>query len=151
MMMGTADLLIALGTSFSVHTGIATYIPTIQVDHDRMTLGKFSPADVPLWGDIGVTLKNLSENPELKPEGRNDLKKDIARRWKNWRKEKKRRRADTSERGINSAIIFELLSQLVPDDAIIAVDVGLDQATYSVTSADGATPVTTSTAFPSRA
>jgi len=129
VMMGTADLLIALGTSFSVHTGIATYIPTIQVDHDRMTLGKFNPTDVPLWGDIGVTLKNLSENPELKPQGRNDLKKEIARRWKNWRKEKERRRADTSERGINSAIIFELLSHLAPDNAIISVDVGNN--TYS--------------------
>jgi thiamine pyrophosphate-dependent acetolactate synthase large subunit-like protein len=39
VMMGKADLLIVLGASFSVHTGIADYIPTIQVDRDPMILG----------------------------------------------------------------------------------------------------------------
>ena len=38
IMMGTADLLIVLGASFSVHTGIAEYIPTIQIDYDKITL-----------------------------------------------------------------------------------------------------------------
>ena len=36
-----ADALLVLGASFSNHTGIATWVPTIQVDFDRMTLGKF--------------------------------------------------------------------------------------------------------------
>ena len=55
--MARSDCLLVLGASFSNHTGIATYVPTIQVDLDRMMLGKFHPVDVPLWGDIGVTLR----------------------------------------------------------------------------------------------
>ena len=35
---------------------IPTWVPTIQVDLDRMMLGKFHPVEVPLWGDIGRTL-----------------------------------------------------------------------------------------------
>ena len=57
--MGRSDCLLVLGASFSDHTGIATYVPTIQVDFDRMMLGKFHPVDVPLWGDIGRTLELL--------------------------------------------------------------------------------------------
>lgn len=37
------------------------------------------------------------------------------------------------------------VNELRQGDVIIAVDVGLDQATYSVTSANNASPVTTST------
>ena len=48
--MARSDCLLVLGASFSNHTGIATYVPTIQVDFDRMTLGKFHPVDVPLVG-----------------------------------------------------------------------------------------------------
>ena len=57
--MARSDCLLVLGASFSNHTGIATCVPTIQVDLDRMTLGKFHPVDVPLWGDIGRTLALL--------------------------------------------------------------------------------------------
>src|SRR6185503_20924791 len=59
--MGQSDLLIVLGASFSNHTGISTKKKTIQVDIDRMTLGKFHPVTVPLWGEIGTTLKRFNE------------------------------------------------------------------------------------------
>jgi thiamine pyrophosphate-dependent acetolactate synthase large subunit-like protein/nitrite reductase/ring-hydroxylating ferredoxin subunit len=129
MMMGTADLLIVLGASFSVHTGIAEYIPTIQVDHDPMMLGKFHPVTVPLWGDIGVTISQIKKSDKLKEVARLDIKNEIARRWENWRAEKKRRAMDISKRGINSAAVFEQLSLLTPDNAVICVDVGNN--TYS--------------------
>ena len=128
-MMGTADLLITFGTSFSVHTGIAEYIPTIQVDRDRMTLGKFYPVEVPLWGDIGVTIDQLLADEHLAPPARPQLRKEISTRWGKWRKEKERRRAEQSTTGLNSASIFEALGNLAPADAIIAVDVGNN--TYS--------------------
>ena len=38
-----ADCLLVLGASFSNHTSIPTWVPTIQVDLDRMILGKFHP------------------------------------------------------------------------------------------------------------
>ena len=38
--MNECDLIVAFGTSFSNHTGITPKRPIIQVDFDRMTLGK---------------------------------------------------------------------------------------------------------------
>jgi thiamine pyrophosphate-dependent acetolactate synthase large subunit-like protein len=129
VMMGTADLLIVLGASFSVHTGIAEYIPTIQVDRDPMILGKFHPVTVPIWGDIGVTLAKLRKSQELKRVKRPQTKKEIASGWSNWGKEKKRRAKDESKRGLNSAAIFSVLSKYAPEEAVICVDVGNN--TYS--------------------
>jgi thiamine pyrophosphate-dependent acetolactate synthase large subunit-like protein/nitrite reductase/ring-hydroxylating ferredoxin subunit len=129
MMMGTADLLIVLGASFSVHTGIAEYIPTIQVDRDPMILGKFHPVTLPLWGDIGITLTQIKKATQLKPVKRPEVKKEIASRWEGWRTEKKRREKDVSKKGINSAAVFDTLSKLAPDEAVICVDVGNN--TYS--------------------
>ena len=55
--MTESDALLVFGASFSNHTGIDKGISTIQVDSDRMTLGKFHPVDVPIWGDIAITVK----------------------------------------------------------------------------------------------
>ncbi|MFQ6612584.1 MAG: thiamine pyrophosphate-binding protein [Fidelibacterota bacterium] len=129
VMMGTADLLIVFGASFSVHTGIADYVPAIQVDRDRMTLGKFRPVDVPLWGDVGVTIQHFLKATRAGKPGRPEIRSEIAHRWKHWRAEKARRRKDQSSRGLNSAVIFDVLSRLAPENAIICVDVGNN--TYS--------------------
>lgn len=129
IMMGTADLLIVLGASFSVHTGIAEYIPTIQVDHDKMTLGKFNAVDVPLLGDIGVTIKQIINSESLRPKSNPKIIEEIATRWQNWRQEKARRQKDRSVIGLNSANIFDVMSKTVPKDAIVCVDVGNN--TYS--------------------
>jgi thiamine pyrophosphate-dependent acetolactate synthase large subunit-like protein/nitrite reductase/ring-hydroxylating ferredoxin subunit len=52
--MNEADLLIALGSSFSNHTGIEKSLPIIQVDFERMQLGKFHAVTLPVWGEIGA-------------------------------------------------------------------------------------------------
>ncbi|QDU65428.1 thiamine pyrophosphate-dependent enzyme [Engelhardtia mirabilis] len=57
--MNEADVLLVFGASFSNHTGITPKIPTIQVDFDRMALGKFHAIEVPVWGDIDVTAQAL--------------------------------------------------------------------------------------------
>ena len=121
--MARSDCLLVLGASFSNHTGIATYVPTIQVDLDRMTLGKFHPVDVPLWGDIGRTLAVLRDR--LAPADRPKQRAVIARRTERWREEKARRAALVDGAGrLHPAAVFEALSATAPDDAVIAVDVG---------------------------
>ena len=68
--MNETDLLIVFGASFSDHTGIERTKPIIQVDFDRMTLGKFHPVDVPVWGEIGITAKLFTKalpSPEAPP------------------------------------------------------------------------------------
>jgi thiamine pyrophosphate-dependent acetolactate synthase large subunit-like protein len=121
--MARSDCLLVLGASFSNHTGIATYVPTIQVDFDRMTLGKFHPVDVPLWGDIGCALEVLMAR--LGVADRPQQRAVIARRTERWRLEKARRAALLDGAGrMHPAAVFDALSQVTPEDAVIAVDVG---------------------------
>ncbi len=126
--MQRSDCLLVLGASFSNHTSIATYVPTIQVDLDRMILGKFHPVEVPLWGEIGRTLGLLTE--VLPPVARPEQREAVASRWARWRAEKLRRQALTDHQGrLHPSLVFAELSELMPDDAVIPVDVGNN--TYS--------------------
>jgi thiamine pyrophosphate-dependent acetolactate synthase large subunit-like protein/nitrite reductase/ring-hydroxylating ferredoxin subunit len=119
-MMNKADLLIVLGASFSNHTGIYAHKPTIQVDSDAMQLGKFHPVTVPVYGDIGMTLQDLS----VADVPRDEQAPEIAERHAIWRAEKASRAMDDRGHGIASATVFAALQATIPDDAVIAVDVG---------------------------
>ncbi len=120
--MNEADLLAVFGASFSNHTGIAEYKPTIHVDYDAMTLGKFHSIDVPVWGEIGVTVNELHDR--IGDAEAESQREELADRWEIWREEKATRRAQTPERGVNYATAFDAMTRLIPDDAIIPVDVG---------------------------
>jgi len=122
-LMNESDLIVAFGASFSNHTGIADYKPTVQVDFDPMALGRFHPVTAPVLGHVGVTARTLLHQLPATPD-RVDQRADVAERWAIWRAEKARRRADDRSRGLNSAVVFDAMSRLVPDDAVIAVDVG---------------------------
>ncbi|HSR66492.1 MAG TPA: thiamine pyrophosphate-dependent enzyme [Acidobacteriota bacterium] len=126
--MNESDLLLVFGASFSNHTGITPKKPIIQVDYDPMALGKFHAVDVPVWGEIGVTCKLLREQI-AQGCAATGQRGEIAERWEIWRAEKKSRLRDDRGRGLNSASIFAALTDLLPQDAIIAVDVGNN--TYS--------------------
>ena len=126
--MNQSDLLIVFGASFSHHTGIDARKPTIQVDFDRMALGKFHGVDEPIWGDIGVTAALLGDGLPSATACQ-DQRPELAERWRAWREEKHSRAARDNGRGLNSAILFQLLAETVPEDAIISVDVGNN--TYS--------------------
>ncbi len=126
--MNECDLILAFGASFSNHTGITPKRPIIQVDFDRMALGKFHPVTVPVWGEIGVTVELFSA--QLSDSHQTiDQRPEVTERWAIWREEKTSRESDDRGRGVNSASIFAVLSKLAPDDAIISVDVGNN--TYS--------------------
>lgn len=126
--MNECDLIIAFGSSFSNHTGITPKRPIIQVDFDRMTLGKFHSVTLPVWAEIGVTAKRLSV--ELtNNENTVDQKPELAERWQIWRSEKQNRAIDNRGNGVNSAVLFAALTNVLPDNAVIAVDVGNN--TYS--------------------
>ena len=121
--MNESDLLLVLGASFSNHTGITPKKPTIQVDFDPMALGKFHAVDVPVWGEIGVTVDRFAA---AVAEGTASLdhREEIAERWRIWRIEKARREADDLGAGVNSPAIFAALADAVDEDAILTVDVG---------------------------
>jgi pyruvate oxidase len=126
--MNECDLLIAIGASFSNHTGIAPYKPIIQIDFDPMALGKFHAVEVPVLGEIGVTVGALREAFAGGVE-RPGTEEEVAERWRIWRAEKESRLKDDGGKGVNSAAVFAAMNAVVDEDAIIAVDVGNN--TYS--------------------
>ena len=126
--MARSDCLLVLGASFSNHTAIATYVPTIQVDFDRMALGRFHAVDVPLWGEVGRTVALL--HGRLPRSSRPEQRDAVATRWERWRAEKAVREDLTDAKGrLHPALVFRVLAELMPPDAVIAVDVGNN--TYS--------------------
>jgi thiamine pyrophosphate-dependent acetolactate synthase large subunit-like protein/nitrite reductase/ring-hydroxylating ferredoxin subunit len=121
--MGHSDVLLVLGASFAHHTGISEKKKTIQVDFDRGSLGRFHPVDVPIWADIGTTARELIDT--LPPVDRPELREACSRRWGLWRREKERRAALVDDEGrMHAAALFGVLDDLVPEDAVLAVDVG---------------------------
>lgn len=126
--MNEADLILTLGASFANHTGIEPSKPIIQVDFDRMQLGKFHPVALPVWAEIGTFCTAL-EGQIARPADAADQKAELVARWRIWREEKERRLAEDAGQGIHSAAVFKTLTALCPEDAIIAVDVGNN--TYS--------------------
>ena len=126
--MNECDLILAFGSSFSNHTGITPKRPIIQVDFDRMTLGKFHSVTVPVWAEIGVTARRLIAQLE-NFSGTVDQRDELATRWKIWREEKRSRMRDDQGGGLNSSTVFAALGDTVSRNAIIAVDVGNN--TYS--------------------
>jgi thiamine pyrophosphate-dependent acetolactate synthase large subunit-like protein/nitrite reductase/ring-hydroxylating ferredoxin subunit len=122
------DLIIALGSSFSNHTGINRGKPTIQVDNDRMQLGKFHAVTLPVWGDVGAFCSIVAGSAHPNASAADQVS-ELAERWRMWREEKHRRLAEEHGKGIHSFAVFDALTKLAPDDAIFAVDVGNN--TYS--------------------
>jgi len=121
--MNFSDLIIVFGASFSNHTGIATFRPIIQVDFDQMALGKFHKVDIPVWGEISVTVNKLLENFK-DSSGDSSIRNELTNRWKMWKEEKENRSNDDRGRGINSSFIFKTLSDVSPENSVITVDVG---------------------------
>lgn len=126
--MNESDVLLVFGASFSNHTGITPKKPTIQVDFDRMQLGRFHAVDVPVWGELGVTARLMLG--ALRGTHKSiDQTGEVAARWAIWREEKASRLKDERGKGVSSIAVFEAMNKTIPDDAIIAVDVGNN--TYS--------------------
>ena len=119
--MVRSDLLVVLGASFSNHTSISVKKKIIQIDYDRMMLGKFHYVDLPIWGEIKTTLGLLQVDEKINDERRAYVNK----LWKDWREEKNHR-SDTKDKTgrIVNAKIFSILSELIPENAVITVDVG---------------------------
>ena len=121
--MNESDLLVAWGTSFSNHTGIAPYKPIIQVDDDPMALGRFHPVEVPVLGDVGVTAAAIAGAlPDALAAI--DQRHEVGDRWEIWRNEKRSRVADDRGRGVGAAALFDALGRHVDPDAVICADVG---------------------------
>src|SRR3954449_8178305 len=74
-LMNESDLVLAVGVSFSNHTGVADYKPIIQVDDSADAVGRFHAITVPVLGDAAVTLAELTRRsaPHVDDEQRRDV------------------------------------------------------------------------------
>lgn len=122
--MNESDLLLVIGASFSNHTGITPKKTTIQIDFDPLALSKFHKIDVAVWGEISVTVGMLKRELSNFTSNKVDQKIEIAKRWKIWRKEKKKRLTEERGQGVSSIAVFNALTKLAPQNAILCVDVG---------------------------
>ncbi len=126
--MNEADMILSLGASFANHTGIDRSKPIIQVDFERMQLGKFHPVALPVWGEIGAFCAAIAPRLSRSVDATDQIT-ELAERWQIWREEKRMRLTEQRSAGLPSVAVFDALSRLCPADAIIAVDVGNN--TYS--------------------
>ena len=126
--MNECDLILALGSSFANHTGIEPSKKIIQVDYDRMQLGKFHPGRAPDLGrDRSLLARGLS--PHHRPCAHGTRSKNSSSAGPSGGRKRRAGGMTTWGKGIPAALIFEVLGDVCPDDAIIAVDVGNN--TYS--------------------
>ncbi len=121
--MNEADLLLVIGASFSKHTGITPKIPTIQIDFDPMALSKFHKVQIPVWGEISVTVEMLNQQLS-NSDNKVNQREEIEKRWSIWRAEKQKRLLEDRGEGISSIAVFDTLTRLAPKNAVMCVDVG---------------------------
>ena len=121
-LMNESDLVLAIGASFSNHTGIATYKSIIQIDDNPAAIGRFDPVGIGLVGDAASTVAALDTAAGVTAAV--DQRADVAERWGIWRAEKARRVADDRGQRVSAAAVFDALSRHIPRDAVVTVDVG---------------------------
>ncbi len=121
-LMNESDLLLVVGASFSNHTGIASYKPIVQIDDVPAAIGRFHAVTHAILADTGLALEALARAlTDARPEPQ---QADVAARWALWRAEKARRVADDRGQGVSAAAVFAALSEALPPEAIVTVDVG---------------------------
>lgn len=121
--MNEADLLLVIGASFSNHSGITPKKPTIQIDFDPMALSKFHAIDAAVWGEISVTVNMILKKADELGE-KKDTTTEIKKRKDIWKTEKQKRLLEDHNKGVSSMAVFDSLTRLAPQNAVMCVDVG---------------------------
>ncbi|MFH1132705.1 MAG: thiamine pyrophosphate-dependent enzyme, partial [Pseudomonadota bacterium] len=85
--------------------------------------------ELPVYGEIGVTVKLLNQALNETKFAAKNQRPEIAEQWDLWRKEKQRRTKEDRGKGLASAAVIAAMNRQFPTDAIIALDVG--NSTYS--------------------
>ena len=132
-LMDECDTLLMVGTNdpwteFLPAPGQAR---AVQVDIDGSQVGMRYPTEVNLVGDAGPTLRRLLPKLPGPPAGRLAGWRHQVEGWvSDWREELVRR-AMVSAVPLNPQRVFHELAPRVPDDALVAVDVGSVTYWYS--------------------
>lgn len=116
----SADLLIILGAGFSKMTSIPLDIPMVQVDIDPLKLGKGQDC-LPIWGNCSHVLPELL--PLLADRDDESVQRQLLAMKRDWY-EQLRLEADENAVPVRPPYIMKILSEVIPADGIISIDVG---------------------------
>ena len=122
--INSADLLISFGVGFSRHSAIDTSRNVIQVDVSPNALGRFFKPTVAMHSTCSFALDALIDALSEGGFTCEDLTSEIQVQKNLWKEEKQRRAKQNSEGAISPAFVCEKLSDAIPSDAIVSVDVG---------------------------
>jgi len=122
--MNESDLLLVIGASFSNHTGITPKKRMIQIDFDPLALGKFHKVDVAVYGEISRTVGLIAKEGKELLVNKVDQTPEVAKRWLLWKEEKQKRLLEERGEGVSSTAVFDTLTKLAPENAVMCVDVG---------------------------
>jgi len=119
-MVNASDLLITLGVGFSKRTNVPFEKPLIQVDIDPIKLGKH-PFKIALLGNCTLILPRLYEKIETKT----DLTSyhEMTEMKQKWYAQLDKE-ADPHAVPLRPPYIMKVLSETLPEDAVITIDVG---------------------------
>lgn len=115
-----ADLLITLGVGFSKFTNVPLDTMMVQVDTDPIKLGK-NPEGISLWSNARLLIPRLV--PKLRARHDSGILAEIGNMKREWQ-EHIDSEADPAAVPLRPPYIMKVLSETVPDDAVISVDVG---------------------------
>lgn len=118
-----ADTILVFGANLDSHHGTIPNKPIIQVDHDLQALARSEGVEVPVWGEISVTARALSDE-FLGDMWTTDQTKSISRHWSTWRAQKQRE-LDQQSYQATPAQLFSHLSAQVNHDAIVVIDAAI--------------------------
>jgi pyruvate oxidase len=114
------DLLISFGVGFSISTPIPSDKPLIQVDIDPIKLGK-NPFEIALWGNCNLVIPKILEKVHPKTDDSNfKILQEMKQKWF----AQLDREADSQAVPIRPPYIMKILSEMIPEDAIISIDIG---------------------------
>jgi pyruvate oxidase len=119
-LVNEADCIITFGVGFSKFTNIPEEKPFVQVDIDPIKLGK-NQQSVGLWGSCSLVLPALL--PLFRERKDTGQKKRFADMKKEWDLQRDRE-ADSSAVPLRPPFIMKVLSDVIPADAVISLDVG---------------------------
>ena len=119
-LMEKADLLIAIGSSFS-DLSLIPQKRTVQIDINPLMIARRYPVEVSLLGNSAVLIPKLTQKVQQK-ENREYLA-EITRLKQEWLNQLEKE-ADATMKPIRPQYIIKVLNKKIADNAVISLDVG---------------------------
>jgi pyruvate oxidase/acetolactate synthase-1/2/3 large subunit len=119
-LMGKADLLIAVGSSFSDFTNVPKK-RTVQIEINPLMMARRYPVEAGLLGNSAVLIPKLTEKVQEKKNP--DYLSEVARLKQEWQSHLEKE-VDRASKPIRPPFIIKVLNDKLAEDAVISLDVG---------------------------